>query len=582
VIIKAVRVAARRVPALCAHLLRGDENDRVTLLRGSEADMRDWRGDADRRQCAYAVRQFIIAPKQAITREQAFEVIALLAGEFGFPKEGGVVVEHAKPRATDDAHDIHWHLCVPEVDAVSGRVLSSSHDRPRHEYVARVAEARFGHTLTPGAHNGAVGARLRREGHSEIADRLEAGRVEGTERPRQAYAHADHQKATRFGVDMPALRLLVAAAARERVGCQSLAEKLAANGLALKPGERAGEWIVVKGEEFVASVRRLAGMRVAEFRNWTEDWSGNDRGRNPGADEGNTHRRRDAKAPGGNPGGSGRAERDELPSGDARHSGEAGLRPDRPAKVDLGAAQGSPGARNRRGAEAHPLGRLIAPVEHIARRAKKLSCAADECAVTDEAYLRHCCDKFDADARAAIETVQRRAGPTTEALDAAKSREDQARAQAETIRGRQLGLYDERAALKKQIADLGFWERRRIGPALDQRLDKLNAEGRRLEAAGKDAQRSLSSAMATHAHAEKAHLASLGEAARVSAEVAAKQRHVISTVAIVRSLFRHWPDLARLGPSACYQLGEQIARKKSQLMNPNAKDIWGIPLAWDP
>ena len=307
-IIKALRVAARRVPTVCGHLLRGDENDRVEILRGSEADMRDWREDAARRECAYAVRQFIISPKEAITREQALEVVGHLAEEFGFTANGVVLVEHAKPRATGDAHDVHWHLCVPEVDAVSGRVLSSSHDRPRHEYVARVAEARFGHALTPGAHDAAVVGRLRREGQNDLADRLETARPDEAERPRQAFAHADHQKAARIGVDMPALRLLVANAARARANHEALAVKLEANGLALKPGDRAGEWIVSKDGEFVASVRRLAGMRVAEFRKWTEDWNGFARGRNPGVGAGDAQGRGDAEASRGNPGGAGRAD----------------------------------------------------------------------------------------------------------------------------------------------------------------------------------------------------------------------------------------------------------------------------------
>ena len=151
-IIKSVRVPARSVTALCGHLLRGEENDRVEILRGSEADLRDWRADAAQRACAYAIRHFILAPKEATTRAQTMEVVVLLAQEFGFAEFAILLIEHAKPRATPDAADVHWHLCVPEVDVTSGRILSSSHDRPRQEYVARVAEARFSHALTPGGH----------------------------------------------------------------------------------------------------------------------------------------------------------------------------------------------------------------------------------------------------------------------------------------------------------------------------------------------------------------------------------------------------------------------------------------------
>ena len=168
-IIKGLRVPARGVGALCRHLLHGDENEQIEILRGAEADICDWQGDARAARATYAIRHFIIAPKEAITGDQAMRVGELLAAEFAFDGARAVLVEHVKPRATPAAAGIHWHLCVAEVDVISGRVLSSSHDRPRQEYVARVAEFEFGHRVTPGAHDRAVAARLRREGQNELA-----------------------------------------------------------------------------------------------------------------------------------------------------------------------------------------------------------------------------------------------------------------------------------------------------------------------------------------------------------------------------------------------------------------------------
>ncbi|PZR81800.1 MAG: hypothetical protein DI537_37660 [Stutzerimonas stutzeri] len=174
-IIKSERVATSASRTrLANHLFRGRENSNIVVLRGCERDLSDLFRDARQHGARYGVRHWIIAPLQPATREQIFCIVDSLAGEFRFDANRAIVVEHAKERATEEAFSRHWHLCVGEVNPADGKVLSNSHDHHRHEYIARVSEAAFGHTFQLGAHHLSVLARLRREGKIAIADALEA------------------------------------------------------------------------------------------------------------------------------------------------------------------------------------------------------------------------------------------------------------------------------------------------------------------------------------------------------------------------------------------------------------------------
>ena len=160
-IIKSVRVssAASQI-RFRNHLFRGAENDAVTLVRGNEADISDLFADARRHGSKFAVRHWIVAPSEMTTRQQACRVVDLLAKEFGFDAKAAIIIEHTKQRAAPDAFNQHWHVSVGERNAATERVLSSSHDHLRHEFIARCAEIEFAHTILPGPHTRSVAAFL--------------------------------------------------------------------------------------------------------------------------------------------------------------------------------------------------------------------------------------------------------------------------------------------------------------------------------------------------------------------------------------------------------------------------------------
>lgn len=246
-----------------AHLLHGEENESVRVLRGTPADVRDAFADATRHARVYAVRHFIIAPAQDASPAELLGVLDQLGREFGFDPGAAFVVEHRKPRAVA-AFPGHLHALVPEVDPESGQVLASAHSYARQERVAREAEFALGHAFVKGAHHKAVLAALRTAGKAVVADALDSAfpDAESAPRPRAAYTDARHRRATRAGVDLPVAQQAVAAAWKATTTRGAFEAALVRHGLVSRPGDEPGVWIVeTEGGAFVGSLARLARVR---------------------------------------------------------------------------------------------------------------------------------------------------------------------------------------------------------------------------------------------------------------------------------------------------------------------------------
>ena len=73
---------SRSATPLLHHLLHGEKNDRVTLMQGTEEDVREAFADARDASKNFALRHFIISPESDTTRAEAMMIFGLLARDF--------------------------------------------------------------------------------------------------------------------------------------------------------------------------------------------------------------------------------------------------------------------------------------------------------------------------------------------------------------------------------------------------------------------------------------------------------------------------------------------------------------------
>ena len=268
-IISASRIStASGARVVGAHVFSGPKNQSITVVQGSRPELDDMVRDARDHGAKYSIRHFKVNPEEATTRDQALAVATALGREFGFDPGRAVMVEHEKRRQGGKGFDRHWHLLVPEVDAVRGRVLDAHWMRARHEKVSRVAEIELGHHQVQGRWNKAVEAALRAEGRGELADRVQP--LAAGDRPAEAFTAVRHQVAEhRGGASMPEMKAAVADAWQQSDSGAAFRTALAEQGLTARPGDKKGVWLVeATGADgapvLVGSLARLTRAKAEE------------------------------------------------------------------------------------------------------------------------------------------------------------------------------------------------------------------------------------------------------------------------------------------------------------------------------
>ena len=267
-IIKGERVKTSRAMApLIRHLLSGEENEAVTVVRGTEDDIRSAFADARALDRNFSIRHFIISPAVETSDEDAEMVLGLLGREFIFDPATAFLVKHSKPRAVVSAFGSHWHAIVPEQNAATGRTLSSKFSYLRHQKISCVAAYRLGHPMVPLAHTSAVMNALESDGHLEIVAALRTATEDrAQERPREAFSTDIHQRGKRLGADIPAARAAVRAAWETTFDRETLEVALAKSQLRIRAGDKPETFIVeTLTGVFVGAAHRLARVRRTDF-----------------------------------------------------------------------------------------------------------------------------------------------------------------------------------------------------------------------------------------------------------------------------------------------------------------------------
>lgn len=583
-VIKSTRIrTSSGTGALLRHLRDGTDNEAITIIAGTIADMEDAVDDAKRFGRTYAVRHFIIAPALHMNRHQFTRSAQALANEFGFELAGAYIVEHRKPRAVAEAGDTHWHLVVPEVDA-SGRVLSSSHDRARHEKISRSLELEFGHPIVPGAHDRAVLVALRDDGQENLADTL-AARLGHGPKPVEAFTSTAHQAAKKDGFDLALLKQHVRVAFDAAQTGIDFHDRLAVYGLTATPGDKLGVWVVhTTTGTFLGSGHRLAGTRRAAFNQKMETI--HDQHRHP------DNRQRSAGHPDGYASDPHRPEHHSAAGrGDgAAETGRTGLvlgNHDQSVAHDRGGRRAEPEVLgiaapeagrswDRYGSTPGDGNRLIEAFQATATEFFRIG-GSGIGETFDHRTARHLAG-IEAQARADISAARNRSEPTMARLEAARYFERSATKSYDELWQRYRAIDEELAVPlpRPKLFD------RLTGRKLPNPVNTVALEREQAAVRGQmiEAQRTMLSGIASAARAEKDHAAAHATWHRETQALVHKAELVLAEVSLTRQVVAAYPRLVWCGPAFTIWTGQKIerGRRKRERRNPGARNIWGLPM----
>jgi hypothetical protein len=587
-LIKSVRIrTSSGAAALTHHLMNGEDNEAVSMVRGAIGDLGDAVADARQHGRTYALRHIILSPQLEIDQVQFEQALARLAGEFGFCIDAVVTVEHTKPRSVPGVARKHWHIVVGEVTAVSGQVLSNRHDHARHEKISRLLELEFGHPIIAGAHDMAVLASLRRDGLGDAADRLAAHLGQGA-RPSEAFTTAAHQQAKRSGLDLAVIKQHVRTAAAEATGGSDFRDRLSRHGLSIAAGDKADTWIIggLNGI-FLGSGPRLSGLSKGAFNKLMEttqhDHNHPDRtgGILPADRPDDPHRHPD------NPEGHGYNSVTGPSDGiaDARGAGFVPGNCHRPVADDRDGHRAEPGqpgstaptpqrADHRHDTAAHGRGLI----EAFGTAVKSLSALTrSELGQTYASRTSDHLSSLEAEAHARIAAAKALAGPQPSKKLAAS------RMYFEAVAARHDALWRSYRALEQQMATPpptpGFLARLLRKPVSVQNNAALERQHARLRSELIVSERSLTGALAGVSQAEKADaVARADHLGAVQAEL--RLAHdALGDIFRARRIVSVFPRFIFTGLPFITSTAQRIERRRRDgWRNPQAVNIWGLPL----
>ena len=586
-LIKATRIRTTTgATEMTRHLTQGDENDAIVVVRGTVADLHDAVADAKHFNRLYALRHFIIAPEIAMDRQQFERAARALGEEFGFDPDVAVVVEHQKPRAIAGVSDRHWHLVVAETNPATGRVLSNSFSHPRHEKVARLLELEFGHPLVTGAHDVAVLAALRSDGHGDIADRLANALGRGP-KPVAAYTTEAHQAGKRLGVDLAQARQHIREAWAVSADGGGFRARLADHGLELAVGDKPGV-IVIRDTAtgtILGAANRLAGVRRAEFNTLLE---------RKHHDYHHTTERSECRpdAPAGHSHSQARLDHDSgTGKGDGiapeRREGVSPRHDDRTAPDDRERGRAEPAGHRGSASEAQRTGHRERPQEDD-RRGLTVAIANAAAALfalsktgigqSQTERTRQHLIALERQARAKIAATEGKPeGVVSSRLHAARLYRDGTHAQhAEALKAYR--------AAQERLAAYPEPRRTFADRLLGRQPDNTNIRALEHDVAAAranlvNAEKTVSGADGHLAWVERTERA---ERAQYTAQAEVQRRagqEMLAEVAMAQRLVKVFPALAYTGPAFTAWSGGKVERKRRRgLRDPWARNIWGLPV----
>ncbi|MCQ9156120.1 hypothetical protein [Acidomonas methanolica] len=276
-IVKSARMktSAQGISSTCRHVFHGSDNEKITVLQGSEFDVKAELGRAKAVGSQYAVRHIKVSSYEDMTDEQLFSLVIKYAREFKADPSSATIVRHDKHRADGKASSHHYHIYFPEVLA-NGKIMDSSFSKIREEKIARIAEIDFGHKPILGKHNASVIKDLEKSGQKYYADiiRQNTPSLDPKDSPDASYSDKQFRRAKISGIALNEVRQTLKELRINSESFGQMIESLDAHGMEIRKGDKANTYIIVNNENgsILGSANRLFNMKKADFNQQYESY----------------------------------------------------------------------------------------------------------------------------------------------------------------------------------------------------------------------------------------------------------------------------------------------------------------------
>ncbi|WP_408872751.1 hypothetical protein [Gluconobacter roseus] len=114
-IVKSARMktSSQGISSTCRHVFHGSDNEQITVLQGSEFDVRAELGRAKAVGSQYAVRHIKVSSYEDMTDEQLFSLVKTYAKEFKADPSKATIVRHDKPGGFEKPPGIEVCSVIP-------------------------------------------------------------------------------------------------------------------------------------------------------------------------------------------------------------------------------------------------------------------------------------------------------------------------------------------------------------------------------------------------------------------------------------------------------------------------------------
>ncbi|MEJ5154548.1 hypothetical protein WH240_04970 [Gluconobacter wancherniae] len=276
-IVKSARMktSAQGISSTCRHVFHGSDNEKITVLQGSEFDVKAELGRAKAVGSQYAVRHIKVSSYEDMADEQLFKLVKKYAREFKADPSKATIVRHDKARADGKASSHHYHIYFPEV-LQNGKIMDSSFSKIREEKIARIAEIDFGHKPVVGKHNASVIKDLEKSGQKYYADIITQNTpsLDPKDAPDSSYSDKQFRRAKISGVALNEVRQTLKELRINSESFGQMIEGLDAHNLEIRQGDKANTYIIVSHENgnVLGSANRLFNMKKADFNQQYESY----------------------------------------------------------------------------------------------------------------------------------------------------------------------------------------------------------------------------------------------------------------------------------------------------------------------